>query len=206
MKVLSTILSVLILTACKAPSNKQSQPKKWNIVGSWYMDLKDGNGAFDTVMNYAEIYVNDTALYYQEELMGQSQLQSYFVRNDTLYKCFGIGKDCEFIPMYRLDDMRNDTLWVTINSRYTKGGTTAYWVRLPSGEKGHFDHIWTKETSDSLGWAVVYDYDRRKWKYYATKGNRLDEFDSMLRAGTWKWNMKDQEIQDYLERKRKRGD
>jgi len=204
MKLVIVMGATIILIACNSITRKEADAAK-SVVGSWYTDLQDGGGAFDTIRNYAEIYVNDTSLYFQEELMGQSTYQSYFIRNDTIFKCFWMGENCEFIPMYQIDSFKNDTLWMTVNQEYSKRGPTVYWVKLPEGEFGHYDHVWTKANSDSLGWAVVYDYDRRKWKYYSLLANKMNQFDSLLKAGTWKWSMKDQDIQDALERRRKRG-
>jgi hypothetical protein len=204
MRLLITIITIFLLTNCKPTPDNESRRTNYSIVGSWYTDLKDGGGAFDSIMNYGEIYVNDTSLYYQEERWGQSFDQSYYIKNDTVYKCFGTVKECEFIPIYKIDDFRNDTLWLTVNKEYTKKDPKVYWVKLPKNEKGHFDHVWTKENSDSLTWAVIYDYDRRKFKYYATLGNNLNAFDSMIRAGTWEWDMKAKSIQEWVERRRKR--
>lgn len=100
--------------------------------------------------------------------------------------------------------MENDTLWVTINSKWTKHGPLAYWVRFPKDEKGQFDHKWTPENSDSLGWAIVYDWHRRRYKYFATLAGRPEAYDSTVKAGSWDWSMKDEHIQEALERKRKR--
>jgi hypothetical protein len=204
MRLLTTLLTLLVLTNCKSTPDKQNRPTSWSIVGSWYTDLRNG-GQFDSVMNYCEVYVNDTSLYFQEEVMGQGYHQKYYIKNDTVFKCFGTDKECEFIPMYRIDDLRNDTLWLTVNKSYTKRDPKTFWVRLPNGELGHYDHNWTKENSDSLGWAVVYDYDRRKWKYYYSLGNNLDAYDSAVRAGSWKWDMNEEHIQEQLERRRKMG-
>jgi hypothetical protein len=206
MRLLTTLLTLLVLTNCKSTPDRQTRPTSWSIVGSWYTDLRDGGGAFDSIMNYGEMYVNDTSLYYQEERMGQGYDQKYYIKNDTIFKCFGTDKECEFIPMYRIDDLRNDTLWLTVNKDYTKRDPKTFWVRLPKNELGHYDHNWTKQNADSLGWAVVYDYDRRKFKYYATIGRNLDAYDSAVKVGTWKWDMNEQHIQEQLERRRKRGE
>ena len=106
--------------------------------------------------------------------------------------------------MWKIDNFRNDTLWLTVNKEYTKGDPKTFWIKFPQDEKGHYEHSWTNQNSDSLGWAVNYDYDRRRFKYYSKLENRMDRYDSAVKAGTWKWDMSDEYIQETLERRRKR--
>lgn len=161
----------------------------YSIRGSWYTDLKNGDGAYDSVTNYAEIYVNDTTLYFQEELMGQTGNQAYFIRGDSIYKCFHTGSDCSYIPMYHIEKLMDDTIWLSVNAKYAQRNPRTYWVRLPQGEYGHYDLKWTRANNDSLKNKVVYDYQRRLAHFYAIKSDQLEKYDSLLRMGYWDWNM-----------------
>jgi hypothetical protein len=203
MRQLIILSTIFLLSNCRPTIHSESK-QDWSIVGSWYTDLQDRGEPEDSIANYGEIYVNDSTLYYQEEVMGQGMVQSYFIRNDTIYKCYTSEKGCKFIAMFKIKSFRNDTLWLTLNKEYTKRDTSIFWVRFPKDEKGHYEHSWTKENSDSLGWAVVYDYDRRRHKYYSILGNSLHVYDSALKAGAFKWDMNEEEIQEQIERRIKR--
>lgn len=65
--------------------------KEVSIKGSWYTDFADGRGICDSISNYVEIFVNDTALYYHDKDMGQTRLQPYKIEADSILKCFGTG-------------------------------------------------------------------------------------------------------------------
>lgn len=176
---LTTILVFILLVSCDKPS----------IRGSWYTDLKNGDGVYDTISNYCEIYVNDTTLFYQEELMGTTYDQEYYIEDDSIFKCFGTGDSCKFIPMYKIVKIGVDTIWLTVNEKFAKGNSETLWVRFPKDELGYYDFTWTDENRDSLRERGTYDYDRRRAKYYSIKYNRPDYYDSMVKAGTWNWTM-----------------
>ena len=110
---------MLILISCESTSKKT---KLWDIDvrGSWYTNLGE-RGMYDSLLNYAEVYVNDSTIWFQDEDHGPTSDQSYYIKGDTLFKCFGTGSECEFIPMYRLRKHEHDTLWLTVTSKYTNG-------------------------------------------------------------------------------------
>jgi len=206
MRLLRLISIILLLTSCNLPTEKV---KLADIRGSWYTNGVDG-GMYDSLFNYVEIYVNDTTMWYQDEDRGQTSDQSYHLSGDTLFKCFGTGRPCEFIPMYRLKKYKNDTLWLTINSKYTKRDSNSFWVRLPKDEKGPYELTWTKENWDSLKWKIQYDYERRKYRYHLARTSNLERYDSFVRAGHWKWSMKEireseEQERKYLEKEKKTG-
>ena len=159
---------------------------KWDIKGSWYTIGHDHLGHYNKDLSYTELYVNDSIISAFLELPGQQPPHPYYIIGDSIFQSFCPEKECEFIPMYKIRKLANDTLWLTINPKWNKISET-YWVRLPEGEKGEFDHQWTPQNSDSLTWAVAIDYERRAFRYFSSP----QEYDSALRAGRWSWTMQD---------------
>ena len=123
--------------------------------------------------------------------MGQLYDQKYYIKGDSIFKCFGTDEDCEFIPMYKINSFKKDTIWLTVNPKYTKTNNQTFWVRLPKNELGPFDLNWTAANRDSLEEKVIMDWDRRREKFFAIKNNRLSYYDSLLKAGSWDWTMKE---------------
>jgi hypothetical protein len=93
--------------------------------------------------------------------------------------------------MFKIDLLRNDTLHLSVNRSYLnkRKDLIEVWVRLPETEKGHYDHVWTEQHTDSLKHAVVNDYLRRMWRYHLVRQGRADYYDSLVEAGTWDWSM-----------------
>lgn len=174
------LLLVVVLTRCNPVQ------EKWDLRGSWYHIDYGRGGNFDRSRYYSELHVGDSQIQVMEETPGMLPLQAYFIREDSVYKCFWTGPDCEFIPMYKIKKMSADTVWFSVNPKWSKRPET-FWVRLARGEHGYYDHVWTKENRDSLETAVYVDFTRRTWKYFMTPG----AYDSAVRAGWWKWTMKD---------------
>jgi hypothetical protein len=199
-KIIYLLLTLMIVVACERTK------KPFDIRGSWYTDLGDG-GTYDSLINYGEVYITDTTFEYQEEQMGQGGPQRYFIKGDSIYKCWSPETNCSFIPMFKIDKWNSDTLWLTINSNYLSKNKkqNTFFVRLPSDEKGYYDHIWTKENRDSLKTTVVNDWYRRRVKYHCYRLNEMDYYDSLLRVGEWNWTMKEirdaeKAEEDYLKR------
>ena len=176
-------ICLISLMSCHLESNS-----KLSIKGSWYLDF--GNGVNSDSINYAEAYVNDTILYFQDELIGQTRDQSYRLSGDSILKCFDASKDCKYIPMYKILKISNDTLFLIVHPKYRKGDNRTYWVRLPKNEFGHYDLNWTVQNRDSLRKKVVVDYQRRQDWFYATKYHVMKSFDSLVNAGYYNWSMK----------------
>ena len=187
MRFLTGITIIFILINCNPQSNK------WDIRGSWYSIDYGRTGHYDTARNYGELHVSDSIIQVFDEIPGELSPQSYYIRKDSVYKCFATGPGCEFIPMYKIKELKRDTLWLMVNPKWSKKQET-YWVRLPKGEKGYYDHEWTKENSDSLEEAVWADYDRRTFRYFRT----AQEYDSALKGGRWTWTMKDVKAMEEL--------
>jgi hypothetical protein len=183
MKIPISLLLILFLSSCSSELKKE---QKFDIRGSWF--TIDATESSD-LSRYTEVYVLDSTIWYQLGFLGPTRYQSYYLKNDTIFKCFGI-QPCDFIPMYRLKEYRNDTLWLVINSKYIQEDSNSYWVRLPKDEKGPYEVPKTKENSDSLRTKFEYDYDRRKWKWYLR--HDLKKYDSMVEVGTWKWSMEEE--------------
>lgn len=164
---------------------------KWDIRGNWYTFSKSmGGGLYDSTLSYAEFYINDSIREVQEETFGQHQPQKYFIKGDSIFIRVRTLKDTKFIPMYKISKLERDTLWLTINPNWAKEETT-YWVKFPKNEKGQFDHEYTAENSDSLKWAVVFDWQRRRDKHFSILGGNQHIYDSLLKAGKYRWSMKD---------------
>ncbi len=199
------VLTILILFSC---NDKTTGTKYFDIKGSWYANLGTG-GHFDSLFNYGEIYITDSTFEYQDETAGQIQPQQYYIKGDSIFKCYGTGNDCNFIPMFKINKLDNDTLWLTINPHYVRENEKqlTFYVRLPKNEKGYYDHVWTKENTDSLEHTIVNDYDRRMWRYHCIRLGELDYYDSLVNAGNWDWNMNqireaDRKEKEYLKNSR----
>jgi hypothetical protein len=200
------LLIIFNAIALLAVSCTQSTEKKraWDIKGSWYTFSKDRGGLYDSILNYTEFYINDSIREVQEETFGQHGPQQYFIKEDSIYLCFGTDKACEFIPMYKIKQFERDTLWLSINPKWTKGGQETYWVKFPKDEKGQFDYDYTPENSDSLGWAVVFGWERRRDKYFSMLTGRSYVYDSLLITGRYDWSMSIPMIQEQRERRKTR--
>lgn len=98
----------------------------------------------------------------------------------------------KYLPMYKIERTASDTLFLFVNPLYKKGNNRTYWVRFPKNEFGHYDLIWNDQNSDSLKWK----YDRRRYKFCMTKYGELYRYDSLLKAGYFKWSVKDYEKQN----------
>lgn len=194
-------LIALVVFSC---TQSAERTHNWDIRGSWYTFSTDSGGLYDSILNYTEIYINDSIRKIQEETFGQHPPQKYFIKGDSIYICFGTNEDCEFIPMYKIKKLERDTIWLTINPKWTKRGQETYWIRFPKDEKGQFDYEYTPENTDSLGWAVVFDWERRRDKHFAMLGGRRYVYDSLLRAGRYNWSMSIPMIQEQIERRNKR--
>jgi hypothetical protein len=197
------LLSTLIILTLFSCNDKTTGTKQFNINGSWYADLGNG-GTFDSLVNYGELYVTDTTFEYQEENFGQHRPRKYYIKNDSIYK---EGDSSTYIQMFKIIDLKNDTLWLSVNRNYLSKNKklTELWVRLPKEEKGYYDHTWTEENTDSLEYAVVNDYHRRMWRYHSIRLGGIDYYDSLVKAGNWDWNMNqireaDKKEKEYLEK------
>lgn len=190
---------MLALGSCDPPTTK------WDIRGSWYVVDYNRGGHHDATRYYSELHVGDSTIEVFDEITGRPAAQSYYITKDSVYKCFWTGPDCEFIPLYKIRRLERDTLWMAVDPEWSRrnssGGipiskpqTETFWVRLPKGEKGYFDHVWTPETRDSLEWAVFIDYDRRATKCFSSS----EEYDSTLKTGRWNWTMKDAKAAEEL--------
>lgn len=188
---------IIISSSCDPRTEKKD---KWEIKGSWYYAETWGDEPSDSTIDYTEMYFNDSTYYPQTEAFGQTYDRKYKVSGDSL---FFEDKDSQLVSFYKIDRFVNDTIWLISNPKYIKNLVKKFWVRFPANEKGHYEYNWNPEDADSLEWAIVYDYDRRKFKYYATLANRLGAYDSALKAGRWNWTMKDEQIQERLEREKK---
>ena len=198
MRLPTTFGPILLAVLSCTQSTEKTHP--WDIRGNWYTD----GGIYDSIPNYTEFYINDSIREVQEQIFGQHEPQQYYISGDSIYICFGTGKDCEYIPMYKIRRLERDTIWLTINPKWTKRGQEAYWVRFPNDEKGQFDHDYTPENSDSLEWAVVFDWERRRDKHYAKLTGRSYVYDSLIKAGHYDWSMSMPMIQEQIERCKKR--
>lgn len=179
---------VLAVVSCSKTPELPSEP--FEFKGSWYTDLKDASGAFDPESDYMEMYVSDTAIFFQMETAGTS-LRKYYIVDDSMYQCVGMrGRPCTFYGMYKINRYYHDTLWLTSPRQYTIGDTVSYWVRFPKDEYGPADLTWTPATKDSLQLKVMYDYSRRTIRYHDLMKGRKAHYDSLLKAGEWNWTMK----------------
>ena len=174
----------------------------FDIKGSWYTNLNDGKGInkpYDSQSNYCEVYVKDSTIKYQEESEGMGFTQKYFIRKDSIYKCF-FPESCDYIAMYKILRFNFDTVWLAIHPAYAKNQSHTFWIRLPEEEKGLYDHVWTDSLRDSLELQVNRDFDRRRWKFYAIKGNDMTGYDSALKAGYWNFTMRqiEEESKKYM--------
>jgi hypothetical protein len=121
---------------------------------------------------------------------------------DSIY--FG-DDSTDLKPFYKIITFRHDTLWLKANPKILKNRDTVFYVKFPANEYGHYDLTWTNENRDSLREKVVYDYNRRMWKYHAFKWGNMKIYDSLENLGYWKWNMKEirdaeQKEKEYLKR------
>lgn len=202
MRLLTTFSAIaLIVVSCTQSPEKRHN---WDIKGSWYTFSRDNGGLYDSMLNYTEFYINDSIREVQEETFGQHEPQQYFIKEDSIYVCFGTDKHCEFIPLYEIRKLERDTIWLTINPKWTKRGQETYWIKFPKDEKGQFDYDYTPENSDSLGWAVVFGWERRRDKHFAMLGGRSYVYDSLLKTGRYDWSMSIPMIQEQIERRKKR--
>ena len=197
MRVITLIfLTVLLFSSC------DKHPDKIDLKGSWYYDFGEW-GQIDTTINYVELYFGDSILYGQDEVMGHGRRRMYTIVSDSIY----YGDDSNDLkPFYKIIGLKLDTLWLKANPKILNNQDTVFYVRLPSGEYGHFDLTWTPENTDSLKEKVLYDYNRRMWKYHSFKSGNMNRYDSLEALGYWKWNMKEIEEardreRDYLNRK-----
>lgn len=162
-KILTTILLhlVTIVTLFSCIDNR-TKTNQFDIRGSWYTDLGNG-GSFDSLVNYGELYITDSTIECQEEIFGLHSPQRHFIAKDSIYICESAGKECKFIPMFKVERYKSDTLWLTVNKEYVAKNKkpTEFWVRFPEGEKGYYDHEWTSQNKDSLEHAVVNDWNTR---------------------------------------------
>jgi hypothetical protein len=69
-------LTILALFSCNSNSK---ETKHFDIKGSWYADLGTG-GAFDSLVNYGELYVTDSSFEHQEEIAGQHRPRKYYIK------------------------------------------------------------------------------------------------------------------------------
>jgi hypothetical protein len=196
---LLSTLTILTLLSC---NDKTTGTKQFDINGSWYADLGNG-GTFDSLVNYGELYVTDSTFEHQEEIFGQHTPRKYYIKKDSI---FIVGENSTYIPMFKINDLKNDTLWLTVNKNYLSKNKklTEFWVRLPKEEKGYYDHTWTEENTDSLKYAVVNDYHRRMFRYHSLRLGEMVYYDSLVKAGNWDWNMNqireaDKKGKEYLE-------
>lgn len=176
MKSYSTIIVVLLLLAC---TSKNQGSKELSIKGNWYADLESRTNPSDIhdlsisglTSNYCEYYISDSTITYCEgsSLLGYDE--KYFIKGDSIYKCVTPDKGCVYIPMYKIEGLHSDTLRLTIHPKYSNNRPSIFWVRLPKGELGVYDHSWADTSKyESLFIEVYSDFSRRKQKYNSSKG------------------------------------
>jgi hypothetical protein len=189
--IIACAVAVVSLLAFQLPDKE-----RLDIRGSWYFD--EGNGGdFDSLVNYTEAYVGDSLIEFFNERGGQYSPRRYVLTTDSILIGHGRGRlrsICKIIGLIG-DTLRLNPRFVSKNGLFE-----TFWVRLPSGEKGAYDHTWTNENRDSLKIAIGEDWNRRRWKYHCQRVHRMDYFDSLTRAGTWKWTMK--EVREAEEREK----
>lgn len=190
------------ITSCLQSANKKAA---WDIKGSWYTFSKHDGGRYDSILNYTEFYINDSIRKVQEETFGQHPSQKYYIKKDSIYICFGTDEECEFTPVYKIRKLKHDTLWLTIHPKWTKREQETYWVKFPKDEKGQFDYNYTSENSDSLSWAVVFGWERRRDKHFAMLYGTSYVYDSLVKTGRYEWSMKLPMIQEQIERRKYRN-
>jgi hypothetical protein len=176
------VMVVIVLSGCA-----DRPPKVIDIRGSWYTDETKGQSAepFDGI-DYTEVYFGDTSWFAQNDAYGTLHISAYKVTSDSIY----LGDDSHHLePREKILSLKGDTLWLKINPKFSRNLDTVYWVRLPKGEFGYYDQERTPQNEDSLYWKTVFDYDRRKWKFWAYKTGNMTVYDSMLAAGHWAWTM-----------------
>jgi hypothetical protein len=172
-------VSVWVCSACEKHSAEV------DLRGSWYFDVGDW-GPIDTTINYTELYFSDSSFYGQDEVMGQGHKRLYMVTPDSIY----YGDDSTNLkPFYKILGLKKDTLWLKANPKILNKLDTVFYVRFPKDEFGHYDLTWTSENRDSLRMKVPFDYNRRMWKYHAFRNGAIKTYDSLERAGHWKWSM-----------------
>lgn len=194
------IVIAILFLACKSSSEKT---ESWNIKGSWYTFFEGDGGLYDSILTYTEYYINDSVISTQEEIMGQHSPWRYFIKNDSIYLCNNIGKGYKFEPMYKIEKLENDTIWLSIDPKWVKKNHRTHWIRFPKDEKGEFDHIYDEKNSDSLSWAIVFDWERRRDKNFAKLSGTTRIYDSLLNAGRYRWSMQLPSIQESFERRKK---
>jgi hypothetical protein len=152
--------------------------------GTWYYDSSGDS----TNVDYTELYFNDSTYYPQGQRFGQwYHPNRYKLTSDSLYY---EEDDKTFQPYYKIQNFRNDTLFLIADSR-TRPKKNIYWVRLPKSEKGHYEHVWATSNTDSLNYIIRNDWHRRMIKYHLFLENDLKKYDSMVSAGFWNFTMKD---------------
>lgn len=196
------LLIFLATSACRTFIDREDA---WDIKGNWYTFAYDpGSGIYDSLLNYTEYYINDSIREVQEELAGQHAPQQYFIKGDSIYLGFGTDNECEFDAIYRINKLERDTIWLTIDPRWTKGPLETYWIRFPKDEKGQFDYDYNSPIADSLRWSVVFDWYRRRDKHFAMRRRNMGTYDSLVNAGRYDWNMSSPMIQESIERRKTR--
>lgn len=157
--------AILLFSAC---SEKES---KIDLKGNWYANLgrEEPFDVADTTYysdesskTYCEYYINDSTITYCQGTSMIAYDQKYFVKGDSIFKCLRPKQNCEFIPLYKIESLHSDTLRLTVHRKYYKG-PSIFWVRLPKGELGTYDHSWLDTAKyDSLIGKVYFDFLRRK--------------------------------------------
>ena len=135
------------------------------------------------------MYITDTTVEIFEERFGQHPPYKYYLKGDSIFT-FAVDDN---IPMFRIDKFYQDSIFLSVNPEFVgkNNHKTQIWRRLPKGEYGYYDHVWTPLTRDSLEHAIGNDWFRRRIKFYSHRWSRPEHYDSLLEAGTFEWNMKE---------------
>ncbi len=174
--------STLFASSCNRSTDNLS------LKGNWHSNLMDGKGIYmneDTLTNYCEYYISDTTIIQYEEWNGRGNQQRFYIKSDSIYKCLSIEPNCNYIPMYLINVLSSDTIQLIVNPKYANGIPNRTLIRLPLGEKGIYDHVWTTKTADSLEMRIKKDFDRRRWKFYSIRAGDMTGYDSAIKAGHW---------------------
>lgn len=186
---LGSLLVICLLTCSCRETKVEVIPL--SLKGNWYTDIKNGEGFYtDSLTNYCEYYIGDSIISYLEESNGPGHKQKYFIKGDSIFKCFFPESENKFIPVYKIEKHNLDTIWLSINPKYANGNPNTFWVRLPRDEYGIIDHEWNHDTRDSLEIKIWKDFDRRRWKFYSIRGNDMTGYDSALNSGYWNFPTK----------------
>jgi len=171
------LVAIAILILSFSWTNIQVQGG-FSLKGNWYADLESRTNPIDvndirnsnSTTNYCEYYVNDSTITFCEGSTLLAYDQKYFIKGDSIYKCLRPDKNCTYIPMYKIESLRSDTLRLTIHPKYSNKQPNIFWVRLPKRELGVYDHSWsdTSKYESTVG-KVYSDFSRRKRKYYTSR-------------------------------------